>query len=86
MKGLCFFLTLKEIIVKSVKQKDLGAPFYFFMTESLTIQCELVGIKNLKSTGNWRLEFDVYELDTSKIKNLITEINKSFHMALIKDE
>jgi len=56
------------------------------MTEALTIQCELVGIKNLKSTGNWRLEFDVFDIETSKIGNLITEINNSFHLALIKNE
>ena len=45
--------------------------------EGVVLTTELVGIKNLKSTGNYRLEFDVYEIDTSKVKELIDKLNKA---------
>jgi hypothetical protein len=54
--------------------------------EGLTLTVELVGIKNLKTTGNYRLEFDVYEIDTEKVKDLIEKINKAFMMALVEYE
>ena len=40
--------------------------------------------KNLKTTGNYRLEFDVYEIDTGKVKELIDKLNKAFVMALVE--
>ena len=52
----------------------------------ITLTTELVGIKNLKTTGNYRLEFDVYEIDTSKVKELIDKLNKAFVMALVEYE
>ena len=51
----------------------------------VTLNVELVGIKNLKTTHNWRLEFDVYEIDTHKVKNLMDKINKALVMALIDE-
>ena len=48
--------------------------------EGNALTVELVGIKNLKTTGNYRLEFDVYEIDTDKVKDLITKLNKAFMM------
>jgi len=53
-------------------------------TEGNTLTVELVGIKNLKTTGNYRLEFDVYEIDTDKVKDLITKLNKAFMMGLVE--
>lgn len=50
----------------------------------ITLTTELVGIKNLKSTGNYRLEFDVYEIDTIKVKELIDKLNKAYIMALVE--
>ena len=50
----------------------------------ITLTTELVGIKNLKTTGNYRLEFDVYEIDTAKVKELIDKLNKAFVMALVE--
>ena len=35
------------------------------------IKVSLVGLKNLKSTHVFRLEFDVYEQDSGKIKELV---------------
>ena len=43
-----------------------------------------MGIKNLKTTGNYRLEFDVLEVDTHKVKELIDKLNKAFAMALVE--
>ena len=54
--------------------------------EGIVLTTELVGIKNLKSTGNYRLEFDVYEIDTSKVKELIDKLNKAYVMALVEYE
>ena len=60
----------------SLAKKDRG----------ITLTTELVGIKNLKSTGNYRLEFDVYEIDTVKVKELIDKLNKAYVMALVEYE
>ena len=51
----------------------------------ITLNVELVGIKNLKTTHNWRLEFDVFEIDTHKVKNLMDKINKALVMALVDE-
>ena len=52
--------------------------------KGITLTTELVGIKNLKTTGNYRLEFDVYEIDTAKVKELIDKLNKAFVMAFVE--
>ena len=52
--------------------------------KGVTLTTELVGIKNLKSTGNYRLEFDVFEIDTHKIKEIIDKLNKAYVMALVE--
>ena len=52
--------------------------------EGSALTVELVGIKNLKTTGNYRLEFDVYEIDTDKVKDLITKLNKAFMIGLVE--
>ena len=51
--------------------------------QRIALNCELVGIKNLKTTHNWRLEFDVYEIDSPKVKQLLDKINKALVMALV---
>ena len=51
--------------------------------QGIALNCELVGIKNLKTTHNWRLEFDVYEIDSPKVKQLLDKINKALVMALV---
>ena len=51
----------------------------------IALNVELVGIKNLKTTHNWRLEFNVYEIDTHKVKNLMDKINKALVMALVDE-
>lgn len=53
--------------------------------KGIALNVELVGIKNLKTTHNWRLEFDVYEIDSHKVKNLMDKINKALVMALVDE-
>ncbi len=54
--------------------------------DNVTLTTELVGIKNLKTTHNWRLEFDVYEIDSDKVKYLMDKLNKALVMALVDYE
>ena len=51
----------------------------------ITLNIELVGIKNLKTTHNWRLEFDVCEIDSHKVKDLLDKLNKALVMALVDE-
>ena len=48
------------------------------------LNVELVGIKNLKLTDCWRIEFDVYEIDNDKVKNLMDMLNKPLSMGLVQ--
>ena len=54
--------------------------------KGVTLNVELVGIKNLKTTHNWRLEFDVYEIDSENVKNIMDKLNKSLVLALVEYE
>tara|TARA_R110000824_G_scaffold186315_2_gene367620 strand:+ start:2576 stop:2749 length:174 start_codon:yes stop_codon:yes gene_type:complete len=54
--------------------------------KGVTLNVELVGIKNLKMTHNWRLEFDVPEIDSANVKNIMDKLNKSLVMALVEYE
>jgi len=47
------------------------------------LNVELVGIKNLKSTHSWRLEFDVYEMDSHKVKELFDLIDMPVALAIV---
>lgn len=49
----------------------------------VALDCELVGIKNLKSTHNWRLELDVSEIDTHKIKELFDLIDMPVTVGIV---
>jgi|TARA_R100001443_G_scaffold29912_1_gene43292 hypothetical protein len=54
--------------------------------KGVALNVELVGIKNLKTTHNWRLEFDVYEIDSDKVKQLMDKINKPMVMGLVQGD
>lgn len=54
--------------------------------KGVALNVELVGIKNLKTTHNWRLEFDVYEIDSDKVKQLMDKINKPIVMGLVQGD
>jgi hypothetical protein len=45
-----------------------------------------VGIKNLKMTHCWRLEFDVYENDSHKVKELFDYIETPVALGIVGDE
>ena len=49
-----------------------------------SLKGELVGIKNLKIAGAWRIEFDVYEFETEAVKDLMDMLNKPIAMGLIQ--
>ena len=53
-------------------------------TEGTTLNVELVGIKNLKTTHNWRLEFAVYEIDSEKGQELLDKFKKDLVMPLLE--
>ncbi len=52
----------------------------------VSLNVELVGIKNLKITGAWRIEFDVFEVETEKVKDLMDLLNKTLAMGLVEHE
>ena len=54
--------------------------------KGVSLNVELVGIKNLKTTHIWRLEFDVYEVESDKVKSLMDMLNKALAMGLIEHE
>jgi len=51
--------------------------------KGVALNVELVGIKNLKTTHTWRLEFDVYEIDSHKVKDLMDKVDQPLVMALV---
>ena len=51
--------------------------------KGVSLNVELVGIKNLKTTHIWRLEFDVFEVESDKVKDLMDMLNKTLAMGLI---
>ena len=55
-------------------------------SDGIALNVELVGIKNLKTTHTWRLEFDVYEIDSHKVKDLMDKIERPLVMALVDNE
>ena len=52
----------------------------------VSLNVELVGIKNLKIIGAWRIEFDVFEVETEKVKHLMDLLNKTLAMGLVEHE
>jgi len=55
-------------------------------SEGVTLNVELVGIKNLKISKTWRLEFDVYEIDSPKVKDLMDKVDTPLVMALVDND
>lgn len=53
-------------------------------SKTTALNVELVGIKNLKLTHNWRIEFDVFEIDNLKVKDLMDMLNKPISMGLVE--
>ena len=53
-------------------------------SKTTALNVELVGIKNLKLTHSWRIEFDVFEIDNDKVKDLMDMLNKPISMGLVE--
>ena len=54
------------------------------MNKGIALMAELVGLKNLKTTHVWRIELDVYEIDSPKVKQLFDLINKPLSIGIVK--
>ena len=54
------------------------------MNKGIALMAALVGLKNLKSTHVWRIELDVYEIDSPKVKQLFDLINKPLSVGMIE--
>ena len=54
------------------------------MDKGIALMAELVGLKNLKSTHVWRIELDVYEIDSPKVKQLFDLINKPLSIGMVE--
>ena len=54
------------------------------MNKGIALMAELVGLKNLKSTHVWRIELDVYEIDSPKVKQLFDLINKPLSVGMVE--
>lgn len=51
--------------------------------QNSTIAVHLAGIKRMKTSHTWRLEFDVYETDGNKVGALVDQIEKDFYLVLV---
>ena len=81
----------KELMVQSVgdhqknpKEWNLKKLNLAKKENKTSFKAELVGIKNLKIAGAWRIEFDVYEFETEAVKDLIDMLIKHIAMGLIQ--
>ena len=54
------------------------------MDKGIALMAELVGLKNLKTSHVWRIERDVYEIDSPKVKQLFDLINKPLSVGMIE--
>ena len=54
--------------------------------EGVVLNCELVGLRNLKISHNWRIELDTYEIEQEKVKDLVDLIQKPVVIAIIPSE
>ena len=53
--------------------------------DNITLLVQLVGIKNLKSTYNWRIELDIYEIDSHKVEQLVHLVGKQIVTAIVEN-
>lgn len=69
---------VKSLDQWNLKKRDLEK------ASKTSLKAELVGIKNLKIAGAWRIEFDVYEFETEAVKDLMDMLNKPVAMGLVQ--
>ena len=51
--------------------------------KGIALKCELVGLKNLKISHNWRIELDTYEIEQEKVKELVDLIGKPVSIGIV---
>ena len=51
--------------------------------DGISLNGEIVGIKNLKIAGNWRIEIDTYDSEREEIKKMMDLINRGVAIAII---
>jgi len=51
--------------------------------KGVAMQCELIGLRNLKITHNWRIELDSFEIEQDKVKQLVDMIGKPVSIGII---
>ena len=51
--------------------------------KGITLNGEIVGIKNLKIAGNWRIELDTYDSEKEQIKDMMDLLNRGVVIAII---
>jgi hypothetical protein len=54
--------------------------------EGVAISCELVGMRYGKISHAWRIEFDVYEVESEKVKKLMDLIEKPVAIGIVEQE
>lgn len=52
-------------------------------SSGIALQCELIGLRNLKITHNWRIELDTFEIEQEKVKELVDMIGKPVSIGII---
>ncbi len=52
-------------------------------SNGIALKCELVGLKNLKISHNWRIELDTYEIEQEKVKELVDLIDKPVSIGIV---
>ena len=52
-------------------------------SNGIALKCELVGLKNLKISHNWRIELDSYEIEQEKVKELVDLIGKPVSVGIV---
>ena len=52
----------------------------------IEVQGQVVGLKNLKVTGGWRLEIDLYETQREQIKALVDLVASQADVRLVIED
>jgi hypothetical protein len=54
--------------------------------KKVAVSCELVGMRYGKVSHCWRIEFDIYEIDSDKAKILMDMIEKPVYLGIVEQE
>ncbi|MAO22615.1 MAG: hypothetical protein CMJ25_17850 [Phycisphaerae bacterium] len=54
--------------------------------KGVSVSCELVGMRYGKMSHAWRIEFDIFEIDSDKAKQLMDMIEKPVFLGIVEQE